>query len=363
MEVTYVNNLNKILAATVVLTTALTPATSFAASTNDTTTNDTTSSSTFTDIDKASSWAHDLIVTAKKLGLMAGDKSGAFRPLDTITRQEVAAILVNTLKLDTPDVAKSSFSDVASGNWGMKQIEAVAKAGLMVGDKAGTFRPDDPVTREEMATILVHAAKGTEGKGDNLKIADKDDVSDWAKGYVQAAMEMGLMAGDGTNFHPKNHAQRQEVAAMLLNFLKVTSTDSDTFAPALSAVNHAADASSMRTALEENADALGIDVSANSDYGKLKVDRKPAVALDVYENRPAGGFKDVKDVKTLFDRVVKTRTVIEQALDSVNSAISVEEIAAMNRSFITDVIADLEDAQKTPSSMNQTAKSATLWQH
>jgi hypothetical protein len=307
-----------------------------------------TTSSTFKDIDQASAWARDLIVTAQKLGLMAGDKAGTFRPRDTVTRQEVAAILVNTLKLKTPDVTQSSFSDVTASDWGMKQIEAVAKAGLMVGDKGGTFRPHDPVTREEMATILVHAAGGTAGKGDNLKIADKDDVSDWAKGYVQAAMEMGLMAGDGTNFHPKDHAERQEVAAMLLNFLKVKSAESDNFTPALSAVNHAADAASMRTALEENAEALGIDVSSGSAYGKLKVDRKPTVALDVYENRPEGGFQTVDDVKTLFDRVVKTRTVIEQALDSVNSAISTEEIAAMNRSFLTDVIADLEDAQKTP---------------
>ncbi|GIM45655.1 hypothetical protein DNHGIG_12040 [Collibacillus ludicampi] len=50
---------------------------------------------------------------------------------------------------------------------------------------------------------------------------------------------------------------------MLLNFLKLTST-----------VNNAADANSMRSALEENADALGIDVSETSDYGKLKVDLK-----------------------------------------------------------------------------------------
>ncbi|GIM45647.1 hypothetical protein DNHGIG_11960 [Collibacillus ludicampi] len=330
-----------------------TAATGQAASDNTATTSEqesveTSASLTFKDIDQASTWARDLIITAQKLGLMAGDKAGTFRPRDTVTRQEVAAILVNTLKLKTPDLTKSSFSDVTSSDWGMKQIEAVAKAGLMVGDKGGTFRPHDPVTREEMATILVHAAGGTAGKGDNLKIADKDDVSDWAKGYVQAAMEMGLMAGDGTNFHPKDHAERQEVAAMLLNFLKVKSAEGDNFTPALSAVNHAADASSMRTALEENAAALGIDVSSSSAYGKLKVDRKPAVALDVYENRPEDGFQTVDDVKTLFDRVVKTRTVIEQALDSVNSAISVDEIAAMNRSFITDVIADLEDAQKTP---------------
>lgn len=332
---------NKILTSTLVLSTMVAPA-AFASSDSDPT------SASFTDMDTASPWAQDAINNVKKLGLMTGS-DGAFRPKDSITRQEVAAILVNVLKLDTPDVKTSSFTDVTSADWGMKHIEAVKKAGLMVGNQ-GEFRPNDRITREELATILVHAANGTAAKGDGLKVADQAEISDWAKGYVQAAMEMGLMSGDGTNFKPKNHAQRQEVAAVLLNFVKVMASKDavDTFAPALSAINHAADAASMKSALEVNAAALGIDVSDKSGYGNLKLDRKPTVALDVYQNRPADGYKSVDDVKVLFNRVVQTRTVIETSLDSVNSAISVDEIAAMNRKFITDVIADLQDAQKTP---------------
>ncbi|GIM45636.1 hypothetical protein DNHGIG_11850 [Collibacillus ludicampi] len=339
------NQFKKLLAVTVALTTAVSPAASFAA------TDKPASSSSFTDIDTASPWARDLIAEVKKLGLMSGDMKGTFRPKDTVTRQEVAAILVNLLHLQTPDVARSSFSDVSSANWGMKQIEAVAQAGLMAGYK-GTFRPNDPITREEMAAILVHAAKGSaDGKGDSLKLADRDDVSPWAKGYVQAAMEIGLMSGDGSHFYPQKSAQRQEVAAMLLNFMKVTQGvgqgDAARVSAALTAVNQA-DEGSMQSALENHAADLTIDLSASGSYGQLPNDEKQIVALDVYANRPEGGFQTANDVKTLFDRAVTTRTVIRQSLADVNHAASVDDILAQNRKFLTDVIAALEEAEKIP---------------
>jgi hypothetical protein len=342
---TIVNQFKKLLAVTVALTTAVSPAASFAATDNP------ASSSSFTDIDTASPWARDLIAEVKKLGLMSGDMKGTFRPKDTVTRQEVAAILVNLLHLQTPDVAQSSFSDVSSANWGMKQIEAVAQAGLMAGYK-GTFRPNDPITREEMAAILVHAAKGSaEGKGDSLKLADRDDVSPWARGYVQAAMEMGLMSGDGSHFYPQKSAQRQEVAAMLLNFMKVTQGvgqgDAARVSAALTAVNQA-DEGSMQSELESHASALAIDLSASGSYGQLPNDEKQIVALDVYANRPEGGYQKASDVKILFDRAVTTRTVIRQSLADVNHAASVDDILAQNRKFLTDVIAALEEAEKIP---------------
>jgi hypothetical protein len=97
----------------------------------------------------------------------------------------------------------------------------VLKAGVMVGDN-GNFRPEAPITREELAAVLVSAVKlDTTGKGNNIKTADKALVSEWARPAVQTAIEFGLLKGDGTNFLPKKKAQRQEVAAVAVNLVNV----------------------------------------------------------------------------------------------------------------------------------------------
>jgi hypothetical protein len=181
-------------------------------------------STSFADLNKAATWAQASILKAKETGIMKGDTDGNFRPLDTITRREAATILTKLLQLPVEETVTSSFVDVKSSDWGSKYIEAVKHAGLMSGD-GKTFRPNAPITREELAVILVKAAKeDVTGKGSNLTVADRHVVSTWAKPYVQAAMEMGLLRGDGKNFNPKKSAQRQEVAVMAMNLSNVLST-------------------------------------------------------------------------------------------------------------------------------------------
>nr|WP_283809120.1 immunoglobulin-like domain-containing protein [Tumebacillus amylolyticus] len=202
-----------------VLTTALSPVSSTFAATG-TTTASSVSVNGYLDLALADSWAQDAILQAKTLGLMSGDPSGNFRPLDTITRQELAVILTNLMNLKRDPESVSSYKDVTSAQWGVSYIEAVKNAGFMTGDGNDTFRPDDMITREELAIVLARAAKlDVQGKGSNLSVADKNAVSEWAKDHVQAAIDAGLMQGDGTNFNPGNHAQRQEVAMVAVNFV------------------------------------------------------------------------------------------------------------------------------------------------
>ncbi|MBL0389223.1 S-layer homology domain-containing protein [Tumebacillus sp. ITR2] len=193
---------HKWLATTLALTMTITPLAASASTT------------TYRDLTQAGSWAQDAIQQALTLGVMSGDGDGNFRPLATITRQEAAAVLVRTLNLPTPATNTSSFQDVALGDWSHTFIEAAVHAGLMSGDGDGTFRPNDEITREEMAVLLVKASGGKVSAGDNLTVADRDSISPWAKGFVQTALETSLLHGDGTNFNPQDHASRQEVAVM-----------------------------------------------------------------------------------------------------------------------------------------------------
>lgn len=217
-------NYNKVLSTAVILSMVLSP-TSVLADTG----------SAFKDLNQAASWAQGGIMEAKNRDLMKGDNNGNFRPKALVTRQEVASILVNILKLQEPNIQASSYTDVPPNAWGMRAIEAVKNAGIMRGDGNGKFRPNAPVTREELAVVLVSAIKAdTIGKGGNLGVADASKISSWAKPAVQVAMEKGLLRGDGKNFNPKQNAPRQEVAIMavnLANALQQTPAPTPTPAP------------------------------------------------------------------------------------------------------------------------------------
>jgi hypothetical protein len=205
MESNLKKKLNKVLSSAVVLSAVLAPSAALA-------------DTPFKDLNQAASWAQGGILEAQSRGLLKGDEKGNFRPTALVTRQEVASILVNILKLQEPDVQASSYTDVPANAWGLKAIEAVKNAGIMRGDGNGKFRPNAPVTREELASVLVSAVKAdTTGKGGNLTVADAAKISSWAKPAVEVAMEKGLLRGDGTNFNPKQNAPRQEVAIMAVN--------------------------------------------------------------------------------------------------------------------------------------------------
>ncbi|WP_053912332.1 S-layer homology domain-containing protein [Aneurinibacillus migulanus] len=199
---------NKVLSTAVILSMVMGPTSALAD----------TGSPAFKDLNQAAFWAQGGIMEAKNRELMRGDHNGNFRPKALVTRQEIASMLVNILNLQEPNVQGSSYTDVPPNAWGLKAIEAVKNAGIMRGDGNGKFRPNAPVTREELAVVLVSAVKAdTMGKGGSLTVADAGKISAWAKPAVQVAMEKNLLRGDGRNFNPKQNASRQEVAIMAVN--------------------------------------------------------------------------------------------------------------------------------------------------
>ncbi|MBB6732830.1 IPT/TIG domain-containing protein, partial [Cohnella zeiphila] len=174
----------------------------------------------FSDDAQVDVWAKEAIEKVKQLNLMVGYENGDFRPLTNVTRQEAAKVLAGILNLSVAPVKTSSFSDVSVTGWSHPYIEAVKEAGILHGDPDGKFRPNDPITREELAIILVNAVNADiEGKRETLTVADKDVISEWAKDYVGASMDLGLLKGDGTKFNPKNTATREEFAVTIQNLL------------------------------------------------------------------------------------------------------------------------------------------------
>ena len=158
-------------------------------------------------------WYYDEVMTAANKGWVTGD-NGYFKPDDTMKRGDFALIVARILNYD-PDLYTTAFPDVDADMYYSKAVAFCKYEGIIDGDDNGNFNAEDPITREEMAKIMCQALK--------LKVtvpektyADDAEIAEWAKGYVYACQEAGIMEGSGDNFNPRDNATRAEGAAVLV---------------------------------------------------------------------------------------------------------------------------------------------------
>ncbi|WP_016821160.1 S-layer homology domain-containing protein [Paenibacillus polymyxa] len=160
------------------------------------------------------------IQEAVRQGLLSGDPQGTFRPAATLTRQELAVLLVRALKLD-PVSSSSTFKDVQSKQFAAPYIEAAQKAGFLSGDGLGNFRPNDPVTREELAAVFVRAVGGVNAEGgSSILPKDQSLVSRWAAGSVDTALRLGLIDIHDSKLNPTGEVKREDIAPLLVDIFK-----------------------------------------------------------------------------------------------------------------------------------------------
>ncbi|WP_438448016.1 S-layer homology domain-containing protein [Gorillibacterium sp. sgz5001074] len=179
------------------------------------------SSKTFADL--TNHWAKaDLELLASK-ALVNGTSASRFEPDASVTRAEFASLLVRGLGLTGE--AAPAFTDVKAGGWYAQAVGAASKAKLIQGFDDGTFRPDAPVTREEMAVMLVRAMSFA-GVGSNTNAgklagyADQNQVSVWARDGMSAALNAGIVNGQtADHLAPGSTATRAEATVMLKRFL------------------------------------------------------------------------------------------------------------------------------------------------
>lgn len=148
-----------------------------------------------------------------------GYPDGTIRPEGNISRAEVAAIFFRLLTDNARaqyDSVENSFTDVAANAWYTRAISTLAKAGILLGDDSGSFRPDDYITRAEMAAIISRFDNLTElGKTFN------DIEGHWAQRYIELAATNGWINGyeDGS-FRPNADITRAETFAMINRVLE-----------------------------------------------------------------------------------------------------------------------------------------------
>lgn len=177
----------------------------------------------FTDINN--NWAKDYINQLYNNGILFAKQPGLYKPLDDITRAEFAAYLVNTLRLEskTSDII---FKDVETSSDYASFIKTAAAYKLITGNPQGYFKPNDPITRQDAATIMQRAILLLDADDELLlepEFRDANQVSDYAESAVKLIYNMHIMTGKpGNLFEPKSFATRAEVAKILDNFIDVT---------------------------------------------------------------------------------------------------------------------------------------------
>lgn len=168
-------------------------------------------------------WAHDVIKKMAAKHIVAGISDTEFAPKRNVTRAEFVALIVRALGLEAN--AGTSFLDVDASRWYAKEIAAAYEAGIITGRSDTEFAPHATITREEMAVVLVKAYELQAGQStalqSNTAFADASSISAWALDSVQTAQALGLLHGrDRNQFAPKAAMNRAESAQAIWQLLQ-----------------------------------------------------------------------------------------------------------------------------------------------
>ncbi len=193
-------------------------------------------------------WAEQEIVRLANLGLSDGYK-GKFLPKGQVTRAEFAKLVVTALGLEQQAQvvakARSPFSDLPASHWGNGYILVAYENKILNGYNDNTFRPDAPISRVEIAALLIRALKaeqgelvsksvyqgnetpetlsggaGATGDLDGLPFTDAETIPGWAWSTLSEAVQRGLISGyEDKTFRPFRPASRGEAAVLVSRLL------------------------------------------------------------------------------------------------------------------------------------------------
>lgn len=174
----------------------------------------------FVDV-RAGDWFYSPVAYAYNNSLFDGMTPTTFKPQTTMSRAMLVTVLWRAE--GCPSAPRASFRDL-KGGWYMDAVNWAAACDIVNGYNAETFAPDDPVTREQMATILYRYG---EFKGHDVSEAtdfssfrDAGLVSDWAADAVSWAVSTKMLQGYNNQLTPLDSATRAEVATLLQRFLE-----------------------------------------------------------------------------------------------------------------------------------------------
>ena len=229
----------------------------------------------FADVD-ADAWYAEAVEYVRDHGIMNGTSAAIFDPDGTTTRGQITAILYRAS--GSPEVSGgAAFTDVADGAYYADAVRWANTYGIVTGYGDGTFRPDIPITRQQMAAILWRYAGSPSPEG-GADYADEASIASYADTAVDWARDTGIISGrDGNRFDPSGRATRAQAAVILYRY--------DTWEPPIPEIP--APEPTPEPAPEEGTDVLVAYFSATGTTRPLAEYAAEILNADLYEIVPA----------------------------------------------------------------------------
>lgn len=176
----------------------------------------------FTDLDSAA-WAKTAIMSLLRRQIVSGKTETQFCPNDNVTRAEFTAMLVKTF-YGVNSFAKHKFKDIPAGSWYESYVATAYANGLVSGKDDGTFGPDEPITREEMAVLCARVISAGKCYADDVReyagFDDAENISEYAYDQVVLMYVKGIINGIGeNNFGAQDYSTRAMAAQMIYTML------------------------------------------------------------------------------------------------------------------------------------------------
>ena len=170
--------------------------------------------------DMSGHWAENDVIYLQRKNIILSS-SGNFLPENNITRAEFAVYITRILSLKSDDSAAGKFTDLNSDAYYYQAVISAASAGLINGKTENTFAPNEAITRQEMAALMLRALNKVnkvpvdyDNALDNF--GDRSRVSDWAQSSCAAIVKAGLIVGKQNNcFCPQDTTTRAEAVVIL----------------------------------------------------------------------------------------------------------------------------------------------------
>lgn len=165
-------------------------------------------------------WAKSWIEKAVDLGFVSGYEDGTFKPDRTVTRAEFSKLINNAIH--TEKKANLNFTDVSNKEWFYSEVQKSVASGFFSGYENNTFKPNNPIKREEVAKVISSAITTGEADGEGAtNLSDYSTIQNWAKPSVNAVYNKGYILGyPGGTYQPTKALTRAEAVKIIYEVIE-----------------------------------------------------------------------------------------------------------------------------------------------
>jgi hypothetical protein len=184
---------------------------------------------------QAADWSQDFIYSLSSLGIIDGISDTSYQPQGILSREAFVKLLVSAAKINTEAVSGNGPADVGSGRWSYPFITAAYQRHWIdfMLDANGAFRPEQTITREEVAALMgtfllsaqpqdvnqMWSSSNWMKQQDTSKFADQKNINEPIRPAIYYTVNRGIMEGDQTGFRPKDPLTRKEAAAVVYRLI------------------------------------------------------------------------------------------------------------------------------------------------